>query len=146
VLDTGLINYTLNTMGELIFNENMNEVHRGIVAEHIIGQELLASNFSISNKLNFWVREKTDASAEVDYIYPYRGQLIPIEVKSGSIGKLRSLHQYMDQSPHKIAVRVWQGSYLTEKLKTIDGKEFTLLNLPFYLAHRIEKELDKIMD
>ena len=145
VLDTGLINYTLNTMGELIFNENINEVHRGIVAEHIIGQELLASNFSISNKLHFWVREKTDASAEVDYIYPYRGQLIPVEVKSGSIGKLRSLHQYMDQSPHKIAVRVWQGSYLTEKLKTIDGKEFTLLNLPFYLAHRIEKELDKVM-
>jgi len=32
-----------------------------------------------------------------------------------------------------------------QKAKTIAGKEFTLLNLPFYLVHRIERELDKIM-
>jgi uncharacterized protein len=145
VLDTGLINHSLKIMGELVFNENINTVHRGIVAEHIIGQELLAANFSISNDLHFWVREKTDASAEVDYIYPYRGQLIPIEVKSGSIGKLRSLHQFMDVAPHRFAVRVWQGPFSTEKATTIAGNEFTLIDLPFYLAHRIEKELDKVM-
>jgi uncharacterized protein len=146
VLDTGLINYSLKIMGELVFNENINEVHRGIIAEHIIGQELLASNFSISNDLYFWVREKTDASAEVDYIFPYRGKLIPVEVKSGSIGKLRSLHQFMDRAPHRIAVRVWQGTYSIEEATTIAGTKFTLLNLPFYLAHRMEQELDKIIE
>lgn len=111
-----------------------------------MGQELLAANFSISNELHFWVREKTDSSAEVDYILPYKGKLIPIEVKSGSIGKLRSLHQFMDVAPHHLAVRVWQGPYSVEKAKTIAGTEFTLLNLPFYLVHRIERELDKISD
>ena len=143
VLDTGLFNHSLKIMGELVFNKNINMVHRGIVAEHIIGQELLASNFSISNELHFWVREKTDSSAELDYIFQYKGKLIPIEVKSGSIGKLRSLHQFMDMAPHAYAVRIWQGPYSTEKAKTIAGNEFTLINLPFYLAHRIEKELDK---
>lgn len=144
VLDTGLINHALHLMGELVFNENISDSHRGHIAEHIVGQELLASNFSINNELHFWVREKTDSSAEVDYILPYNGKLIPIEVKSGSIGKLRSLHQFVDHAPHKVAVRVWQGAYSVEKVKTIAGTVFTLLNLPFYLVHRMETELNKI--
>ena len=145
VLDTGLVNHSNKIMGELVFNEEISDAHRGLIAEHIVGQELLASNFSISNELHFWVREKTDSSAEVDYILPYNGKLIPIEVKSGSIGKLRSLHQFMDHAPHKLAVRVWQGAYSVEKAKTIAGTEFTLLNLPFYLVHRIEREWDKLI-
>lgn len=144
VLDTGLINHTRGLMGELVFNENIGDTYRGVIAEHITGQELLASNFSISNKLKFWVREKKESSAEVDYILPWKGKLIPIEVKSGSIGKLKSLHQFLDRSPHNIAVRVYQGEYLVQKAKTIAGKEFTLLNLPIYLVHRIERELDKL--
>jgi hypothetical protein len=47
---------------------------------------------------------------------------------------------------HNIAIRVYQGEYLVQKAKTIAGKEFTLLNLPFYLVHRIEREMDKIID
>ena len=128
-----------------MFNEDINETHLGIIAEHIVGQELLATGFSISNDLYFWTREKADSSAEVDYLFPYKGKLIPIEVKSGSIGKLRSLHQFMEIAPHTIAVRVYQGEYLVQKARTISGKEFTLLNLPFYLIHRIGRELDKIM-
>ncbi len=145
VVDTGLINHSLKIMGELVFNDNISDSHRGIIAEHIVGQELLASDFSISNELNFWVREKTDASAEVDYIFQHNGKLIPLEVKSGSIGKLRSLFQFIDQAPHNIAVRVSQGEYLLQNARTIAGKEFTLLNLPFYLVHRIERELEKLI-
>jgi len=51
----------------------------------------------------------------------------------------------MEVAPHTIAVRVYQGEYLVQKAKTISGKEFTLLNLPFYLVHRIERELEKIV-
>jgi len=145
VLDTGLINHSLKIMGELVFNNDITGTHRGITAEHIVGQELLASGFAISSDLYFWTREKADSSAEIDYIIPYKGKLIPIEVKAGSIGKLRSLHQFMENAPHSIAVRVYQGEYLVQKANTIAGKKFTLLNLPFYLVHRIERELDKII-
>lgn len=53
---------------------------------------------------------------------------------------------FTNNYPHSVtlAVRVWQGPYSVEKAKTIAGKEFTLLNLPFYLVHRIERELDKL--
>jgi len=139
-----LINHSLKIAGELVFNSDISETHRGIIAEHIVGQELLTTSFSISNDIYFWTREKADASAEVDFVFPYKTKLIPVEVKSGSIGKLRSLHQFIERAPHGIAVRVYQGEYLVQKAKTISGKEFTLLNLPFYLVHRIERELDKI--
>ncbi|KKL12229.1 hypothetical protein LCGC14_2537840 [marine sediment metagenome] len=43
-----------------------------------------------------------------------------------------------------IDVRVWQGALSIEKAKTITGKDFTLLNLPFYLVYRIENELNKL--
>jgi predicted AAA+ superfamily ATPase len=145
-LDTGLINYSANMVKDILSTEDITDVYRGRIAEHITGQELLAISNSVMNKLQFWVREKKQSSAEIDYLYPYNGKLIPIEVKSGSIGRLRSLHLYMDQAPHKLAVRVWQGPYSIEKAKTIAGTEFTLLNLPFYLVHRIERELDKISE
>jgi len=50
----------------------------------------------------------------------------------------------MDQVPHSIAVRVWQGAFSIEKARTTNGKEFTLLNLPFYLVYRLENELNKL--
>ena len=145
VVDTGLINHARGLLGELVFNENIGDTHRGMIAEHITGQELLASKFSISNKLNFWIRDKRESDAEVDYVFPWQGKLIPVEVKSGSVGKLRSLHQFMDRTPHDIAVRIYQGEYRVQKARTIAGKEFTLLNLPFYFVHRIEQELDKLV-
>lgn len=145
-LDTGLINYATKMVKDILSMEDIADVYRGRIAEHITGQELLAMSNSIMNKLQFWVREKKQSSAEIDYLYQYNGKLIPIEVKSGSIGKLRSLHQFMDVAPHHLAVRVWQGPYLVERAKTIAGTEFTLLNLPFYLVHRIERELGKISD
>jgi predicted AAA+ superfamily ATPase len=144
VVDTGLINHVKGLMGELVLSERISDVYRGIIAEHIVGQELQASSYSVLYKTHFWTREKKESSAEVDYILPWQGKLIPIEVKSGTIGKLRSLHQFMDEAPHSIAVRVWQGVYSIEKARTIIGKEFTLLNLPFYLVHRIENELNRV--
>jgi hypothetical protein len=116
-LDTGLINYSTNMVKDILTAEDIADVYRGRIAEHITGQELLAMTNSIMNKLQFWVREKKQSSAEVDFLYPYNGKLIPIEVKSGSIGKPRSLHQFMDQAPHRT------GTRQTRKLKLYLGGE-----------------------
>jgi hypothetical protein len=48
--------------------------------------------------------------------------------------------------PHFVtSTIIYQGEYMVQKAKTLAGKEFTLMNLPFYLIHRIERELDKLM-
>ncbi len=145
LLDTGLVNHATGLHLDMIGTKNLNELFRGKIAEHIVGQELLADNYSVSSTIYFWTREKSSSSAEVDYIFPYNGMLVPVEVKSGSIGKLRSLHQFMDEAEHKIAVRIWSGKKSVEQVKTISGKNFTLLNLPFYMVSRIKKELNKIV-
>jgi hypothetical protein len=44
--------------------------------------------------------------------------LIPIEIKSGSIGKLRSLQQFMEQFPHRYAIRLYPGGVEINQVKT----------------------------
>ncbi len=141
LLDTGLVNHSANLQSELITSRIIDETYQGKIAEHITGQELLAITPSVRSKLHFWTREERNAQAEIDYVIPWRDMLIPIEVKSGATGTLRSLHQFIDKVPHSIAVRVFNGKFKVEDAKTINGKRFKLINLPFYLVGQIEKIL-----
>jgi hypothetical protein len=103
--------------------------------------ELLSITPSVRSKLNFWVPKKSNSHAELDYVLPWNDILVPIEVKSGASGTLRSLHRFVDEAPHDIAVRIYAGSYKVENTKTISGKKFRLINLPFYLIGEIETVL-----
>ena len=94
------------------------------------------------SSLNFWVREKKDSSAEVDYLFSFDGKLIPIEVKSGTEGKLKSLHIFMDMAPHTMAVRFYAGEMSITEATTITGKKYKLLNLPYYLVSQLENYLN----
>jgi predicted AAA+ superfamily ATPase len=118
----------------------------GTMIEHLIGQELLASQFNALNTLYFWVREKRQSTAEVDYIFPYEGELIPIEVKSGAEGSLRSLHQYMDEVSHQKAIRFYSGDLKISQVVTPKQKQFQLLNLPYCLASQTEKYVGWFMN
>lgn len=138
VLDTGMLNYFLGVRQEIIGSTDLSHVYKGTIIEHITGQELLASQFSALHGLAFWVREKTTSSAEVDYLYKFREKLVPIEVKSGSTGKLRSLFQFMDMTSHNLAVRVNAGELQITNVTTPGGKKVQLLNLPYYLVSQME--------
>lgn len=139
VLDTGMMNHFLGIQTEILGTEDLNEVYQGTIIEHLVGQELIALNYSPLSSLNFWVREKKTSLAEVDYIYPYEGQLIPIEVKAGKTGSLKSLHLFMDEAPHDLAIRFWSEPLNLSAVTTPSGKTFRLLSLPYYLASQTEK-------
>ena len=106
-----------------------------------MGQELLAENTSVLHGLHFWVREKKQSNAEVDFILPFGDYLIPIEVKSGAAGRLRSLHQFIDQASHSYAVRFYSGEVCIDTVQTIAGKPFFLLNMPYYLVGKLDDYL-----
>lgn len=144
VLDTGMMNYFAGIQKEIIGTIDLDNIYQGKVAEHIVGQELLASKFNILSGLNFWVRQKADATAEVDFVIQHDGEIIPIEVKSGATGSLRSLHVFMDAAPHSLAIRLYNGKVKTDQITTLSGKKYQLLNLPYYLGAQIEKYLDWI--
>ncbi len=135
------MNHLAGIQKEIIGTPALNLVYQGKVAEHIVGQELLAAKFNVLNELHFWTREKKEAISEVDYMYVFEGQLIPIEVKSGATGRLRSLHIFMESSPQQLAVRIYGGKLSIDTLKTPNGKIFYLLNLPYYLTGQIEAYL-----
>lgn len=138
VLDTGLMNHFVGIQKDLITTNDLNEVYQGKMIEHLVGQELLAAHFNLLFNLAFWVRQKKDASAEIDYAIEVDGLLIPIEVKSGAIGKLRSLHSFMEIAPHAFAVRLYGGRLKLDTVQTPGGKSFTLLSLPYFLAGETE--------
>jgi predicted AAA+ superfamily ATPase len=142
ILDTGMMNYFLGIQAEVLNTPDLDKIHQGKIIEHLVGQELLACQFSPRSQLNFWVREKKTATAEVDYVYPFEGQLIPIEVKSGKEGTLRSLHLFMDQTSHDMAIRFYAGQLSLTQATTPSGKPYRLLSLPYYLASQTEKYID----
>ena len=142
VLDTGMLNYFVGLQHEILGTSDLNNVYQGMVTEHIVGQELLARQYSALRGLVFWVREKTTSTAEVDYLFSYKGKLIPIEVKSGATGTLRSLAIFMDVAPHNMAVRLYAGEILISTITTPESKTVNLLNLPYYLVSQIENYLE----
>lgn len=138
ILDTGLLNYYVGLQKDIIGTKDLNSIYQGTMIEHLIGQELVAPQFNTLSALQFWVRENKGSTAEVDYIYPYEGLIIPIEVKSGKEGTLKSLHGFMDIAPHDMAIRLYAGELIITEAITSNGKKYKLLNLPYFLSSQIE--------
>ena len=141
-LDTGLLNHSLNIQSSLLEVEDLSTSYKGALLPHLITQELITLQEYTYSKPNFWVRQKKDAQAEVDIIYPYQGWIIPIEVKSGKVGKLKSLHQFMSAAPHPYAVRMYAGKFSIETHQLSNGKQFYLMNLPYFLTTYLPAYLD----
>ncbi len=142
VLDTGLINYSVGIQKDILGTTDLLSVYQGTIIEHMIGQELISTQNLALSALQFWVREKKTSNAEVDYIFPFEGKIIPVEVKSGKEGTLKSLHLFMDEAPHSFAVRFYSGELSVTEAQTTSGKVYQLLNLPYYLGTQLEKYLD----
>jgi len=141
-LDTGLINYFVGLQEYFYKAQDLHSFYQGVLAEHIVGQELLAINMSNPRKLSFWVREKKQSNAEVDFVVPFKQYVIPVEVKSGKTGTLRSLHQFINRSNHPYAVRLYAGPLAKTTAETPEGKPYTLLSLPYFLAGKIHDYME----
>lgn len=142
-LDTGLVNYAAQVQKQVLGASDIMDAWRGMIAEQIVAQELLTLTNKVSQKRNFWVRGQNDSSAEVDYIWVQDSKIYPIEVKSGHNAHLRSLHSFMERSSQTIAFRIWSQPYSVNEIKTIQGKQFQLINLPFYLVGELPKLINR---
>lgn len=143
-LDTGLVNYAAEIQKEYLLSKDLTDTWRGMAAEQIVAQELKALSNEVGKKQKFWVRAKRGSSAEVDFVYIYGGKIIPIEVKNGHNAHLKSIHQFMNETEHDLAVRIWSGNYAIDEVTTNEGKHFKLINLPFYMIAALPNILKKI--
>jgi len=142
ILDTGLLNYFAGIQQDIIRTDDLNSIYKGKMIEHLVGQELLSSQYNALSSLYFWARDKNSSSAEIDFIIPYGNKLIPLEVKSGKEGALKSLHLFMDDAQNNIAVRLYSGNFEISKVETKNGKKFKLINLPYFLISQVEKYIE----
>ena len=136
-LDSGLINYAIGLQKDIIGTKDLNSIYQGTLIEHLVGQELLSTQTLTLKNLHFWVREKNQSSAEIDFLYVFDGMVIPIEVKSGATGKLKSLHIYLEKASINFGIRFYAGKITLDKHKTQLGKTFYLLSLPYFLVSKL---------
>ena len=106
-LDCGLMNricgisrITLDEMTERKF------INEGRLAEQFIAQHLLyQGRLDERPSLNYWLREGRTGNAEVDFVIQQGSQILPVEVKAGKSGTLRSLQQFIYQKSVSLGIR-----------------------------------------
>ena len=121
----------------------------GSLCEQFVGQHLLyLDEFYKKPELFYWVREAKNSSAEVDYVISLGVQIIPVEVKAGKTGRLKSLHQFIKDKKVRLAVRInlAKPNILKDSHKLPGGEsvEYKLFSIPFYLAGQIRRLLREI--
>ena len=144
-LDIGLLNYASGIQADLIGVADLNSLYKGYLTQQVITQELICNQSRIDYLPPFWTRESANANAEVDLLAVHKSKLYPIEVKSGPSGRLRSLHEYIKVSKHKIGLRLLANEYSVDKATTaVNALEYQLVNIPYYDGSKILRYLDKL--
>lgn len=133
-LDIGLAQRILKFKQQDWMIQPIKAAHWGGLAEQFVAQELIAyqSQF-IKTDLFYWQREEKNSQAEIDFVLGINGALIPIEVKSGKAGHLKSLQYYLNT--HKNAQ---YGVKISECAWHWDGR---ILQIPFYAIENWLKSL-----
>ncbi len=149
-LDVGLMNAICglgwNTIAAI---EDTRLANEGSNAEQFVGQHLqdLLSP-SPNRELTYWLREGRVTNAEVDYVVALGGRIIPIEIKAGAVGSLKSLHQFVGEKGVPLAIRFDTGLPSKQRInatircgqKTRDI-DYELMSLPLYLVERLTELL-----
>ena len=102
----------------------------GGVAEQFVAQEYVAyCPPEKPHELYYWHREEKSSNAEVDFIFLKDGQIIPVEVKSGTKGGMKSLRQFLamhEATPYglKISQSLRNTSSNLQEIAFYDLKEW----------------------
>lgn len=144
-LDTGLLNFAAGIQSHLLKLDDLNKFFKGYIVNHMVFQEHLAQTNRINQLPYFWTREKANSNAEIDWVIPFKQHLYPVEIKSGSSGRLRSLMEFIDRSDQSMGFRLLANKFSVEQLSTTSGKAFKLVNLPYFCAGRIKSYLDHLV-
>ncbi len=144
-LDVGLMATASGlTLLDLEQADEVMMVNSGALCEQLVGQHLLYSAPSWEEpQLFYWAREKRGSSAEVDYVISQGREIIPVEVKAGKTGTLKSLHLFLREKQRRFAVRLSSAppSVLEATTSLSDGKNvpFRLVSLPLYMVGQVRR-------
>ncbi len=138
-LDIGLVN-TICGVKHLNLEtlKNVRFINEGNIAEQFIAQHLFFSNLlNAKPELFYWLREGKSKNAEIDFLISINNKIVPVEVKSGKSGSLKSLHQFIKQKKSKTACRFDLNKPSKQKVDISIPNDncnvnFELISLPLY--------------
>jgi predicted AAA+ superfamily ATPase len=148
-IDVGLCSSALGlTVHDIQNAEDLQFVNKGGLAEQVVGQLLRTiTPYYIQPSLYCWSREEKGSSAEVDYLIQNNHRIVPVEVKAGKTGTLKSLHILMGLKNLSLAIRINADFPSVTEVKFTNslgvGVKYTLLSLPFYMTGQISRLLEK---
>jgi len=147
-LDVGLMNRICKVQ-HIPFEqlEKKEFVNQGKMAEQFIQQHLLRiERANEKPEIFYWLREGRAANAEIDFIIQLGGSMVPVEVKAGATGSLKSLHRFVYEKKLKFAIRfdMTPPSLMDVNYKlTADAKNsvvtFKLMSLPLYMVEQLPR-------
>ena len=128
-LDVGLFRRLAGVSNEMILDdEGIFREFNGLFVEQFVLQQMAGRHM-----MYYWT---SGATAEVDFLTEIEGNVVPIEVKSGTNVKAKSLQTFRDKYRPKLSIR-----YSMKPLEYNNG----LLNMPVYLAGLGEYWIEKYM-
>ena len=144
-LDIGLLLAAQNIPAQSLMHARLELANRGLLAEQFVGQQLLyAKPPYVNPELYYWQPPKAEGQAEVDFLFTQGNTIIPVEVKAGSTGTIKSLHTFVIKKQSERAIRISSAKPSVEALEARlmqQVKAFRLYNIPFYLVNRLEQLL-----
>jgi len=131
-LDVGLMQNALGVQDSIVLEDSVMKINAGSIAEQFVAQELLAcADPYADKKLHFWAREARGSNAEVDFLVEIEGMPIPIEVKAGARGSLKSMRLFLGQYPKTLlGIR-----YSMHELSYFDQ----ILTIPLYMVSQAQR-------
>jgi predicted AAA+ superfamily ATPase len=148
-LDLGLLSASLGLNPvEVSLAEDLLPLFKGAIAEQFAGQQLLyRKNAYEEPALHYWRREKKGSAAEVDYLIAHGNSVVPVEIKAGKTGTLKSLHVFVAEKSSKLAVRLNMDfpskCDILPAIQSEDRSPYSLLSLPLYLICEIDRLIDE---
>ncbi len=149
MLDIGLVSAQLG-LSSARASEVKNRIlsNKGGLAEQFVGQQLRAAQSTLTDPKLFYWQRTGGRSGEIDYVIQHGSRVVPVEVKSGKAGSMKSLHHFMAEKGHDLAVRcdINPPSVEDINVKTTVGTpaSYRLLSIPVYLIERISDFIDQV--
>lgn len=108
LIDTGLFLNMLNLdIGKIILTDDFATINKGALAELFVGLELLKYHSPYQKAmLYYWHREARSSNAEVDYVVVQANEIVPVEIKAGKRGAMRSMNIFMESKKSNTGIRI----------------------------------------
>lgn len=107
-------------------------LHKGTISEQFVGQHLLYVNPFEEPALHYWLRELSTQKAEVDFLISQGTQIMPVEVKSGRTGSIKSLALFASEKNIKKVMKISTKPFAVSQRKNLEHS-LELIEVPFYL-------------